>query len=86
VEHLLRIVDLEDRLSSVKQQTWATMDQAAKSLSLLKKISSIEEQMSILVAKIAQLEEWEFYITEIIESACEQLQYKLPGALSVFRC
>jgi hypothetical protein len=56
-EHLSRIADLEDRLSSVKQQTRAAMDQAAKSLSFLKKISSLEEQMSILVAKIAQLEE-----------------------------
>jgi hypothetical protein len=36
--------------------------------------------MSILVAKITQLEEWIVYITEIIESACEQLQCKLPGA------
>jgi hypothetical protein len=49
------------------------MDQAAKSSSLLKKISSLEEQMPILVAKIAQLKEWDAYITEIIESACEQL-------------
>jgi hypothetical protein len=56
------------------------MDQAAKSSSLLKKISSLEEQMPILVAKIAQLKEWDAYITEIIESACEQLQFKLSGA------
>jgi hypothetical protein len=56
------------------------MDQATKSLVLLKKISSLEEQMSILVAKIAQLEEWYVYITKIIELACEQLQCKLPRA------
>jgi hypothetical protein len=56
------------------------MDQGAKSSSLLKKVSSLEEQMSILVAKIAQLKEWDIYITEIIESACKQLQCKLPGA------
>jgi hypothetical protein len=56
------------------------MDQATKSLSLLKKISSLEEQTSILVAKIAQLKEWDTYITEIIESTCEKLQCKLPGA------
>jgi hypothetical protein len=42
------------------------MDQAAKSSSLLKKISSLEE--------------WDVYITEIIESACEQLHCMLPGA------
>jgi hypothetical protein len=40
----------------------------------------MEDQMSILVAKIAQLKEWNIYITEIIESACEQLQCKLSGA------
>jgi hypothetical protein len=56
------------------------MDQAAKSSVLLKKVSSLEEQMSILVAKIAQIEEWDVYITEIIESACGKLQCKLPGA------
>jgi hypothetical protein len=56
------------------------MDQAAKSLSLLKKVSSLEEQMSILVAKIAQLGEWDICITEIIKLACEQLQCKLLGA------
>jgi hypothetical protein len=56
------------------------MDQAAKSLSLLKKVSSLKEQMSILVAKTAQLKEWDIYITEITELACEQLQCKLPGA------
>jgi hypothetical protein len=56
------------------------MDQATKSSSLLKKVSSLEETMSILVAKIAQFEEWDIYITEIIESACEQLQCKLPEA------
>jgi hypothetical protein len=42
VEHLSRIADLEDWLSSVKQQTRAAMDQAAKSSSLLKKISFLE--------------------------------------------
>jgi hypothetical protein len=54
--YLSRIADLEDQLSSLKQQTRAAMDQAAKSSSLLKKVSSLEEQISILVAKIAQLE------------------------------
>jgi hypothetical protein len=32
-EHLSRIVDLEDRLSSLKQRTRGAMDQAAKSSS-----------------------------------------------------
>jgi hypothetical protein len=41
-EHLSRIADLEDRLSLVKQQTRAAMDQVAKTSSLLKKVSSLE--------------------------------------------
>jgi hypothetical protein len=36
--------------------------------------------MSILIAKIVQLEECDIYMTEIIETACEQLQCKLSGA------
>jgi hypothetical protein len=86
MEHLSRIVDLEDRLSSVKQQTRTAMDQATKSSSLLKKVSSLEDQTSILVAKIAQLKEWDIYIIEIMESPCEQLECKLPGAPSSFCC
>jgi hypothetical protein len=60
------------------------MDQATKSSSLLKKVYFLEKHMSILVAKIAQLEEWDVYITEIIESPCEQLQCKLLGAPKCF--
>jgi hypothetical protein len=56
------------------------MDQATKSFGLLKKVSSLENQMYVLMAKIVQLEEWYVYITEIIESTCEQLQCKVPGA------
>jgi hypothetical protein len=62
------------------------MDQAAKSSTLLKKVSSLEEQMSILVAKIALLEEWDIYITEIIESTCEQLNVSCLEPPIVFCC
>jgi hypothetical protein len=79
-EHLSRIADLEDRLSSLKHQTRAAMEQATKSSDLVKKVSTLEEQMSTAVAKITQLEEWDLYMTEIIESACKQLECKLPGA------
>jgi hypothetical protein len=50
-EHLSRIADLEGRLSSLKHQTRTTMEQAEKSSDLLKKVSSLEDQMSILMAK-----------------------------------
>jgi hypothetical protein len=85
-EHLSKIADLEGRLSFLKRQAKTAMDQAGKSFGLLKKVSSLESQMSVLMVKIVELEEWDIYITEIIESACEQLQCKLPGAPSVFCC
>jgi hypothetical protein len=40
--------------------------------------------MSNLMAKIVQLEECDAFITKITESACEQLQCKLPGAPECF--
>jgi hypothetical protein len=79
-ENLSRIADLEGWLSSLKQQTMTAMDQAGKSSDLLKKVSSLENQMSVLMAKVVQLEECDLYMTEIIETVCEQLQCKLPGA------
>jgi hypothetical protein len=57
------------------------MEQAKKLSDLLKKVSSLEDQMSILMVKKFQLEECDIYMTEIIETACEQMQCKLPGAL-----
>jgi hypothetical protein len=54
------------------------MEQDKKSPDLLKKVTSLEEQMSILMAKIVQLKECDVYMTEIIEISCEQLQCKLP--------
>jgi hypothetical protein len=51
-EHLSRIADLEGRLSSLKYQTRTTMEQAEKSSDSLRKVSSLEDQISILVAKI----------------------------------
>jgi hypothetical protein len=41
-EHLSRIVDLEGRLSLLKQQAKTAMEQAGKSFGLLKKVSSLE--------------------------------------------
>jgi hypothetical protein len=60
------------------------MDQAGKSFGSLKKVSSLESQMFDLMAKIVHLEECDAFITEIIESACEQLQCKLPAAPEYF--
>jgi hypothetical protein len=56
------------------------MEQAKKLSDLLKKVSSLEDQMSILMAKNFQLEECNIYMTEIIKTACEQMQWKLLRA------
>jgi hypothetical protein len=56
------------------------MEQAKKSSDLSKKVSSLEDQMSILMAKNVQLKGCDLYMTKIIETASEQLQCKLLGA------
>jgi hypothetical protein len=85
-EHLSRIADLEGRLSSLKHQTRTAMEQAERSYDLLNKVSSLEEQMSILMAKIVQLEECDIHMIEIIETTCKQLQCKQPGAPECICC
>jgi hypothetical protein len=40
----------------------------------MKQVSSLESQVSDLMAKIVHLEECNSFLVEIIESACEQLQ------------
>jgi hypothetical protein len=62
------------------------MEQAKKSSKLSKKVSSLEDQMSILMAKIVQLKERDLYMTEIIETASEQLQCKLLRAPEYLCC
>jgi hypothetical protein len=71
---LSRISDLEGRLALLKRQTKSALDQAGKSYSLMRRVSSLEDQVSGLVAKVMHLEECDSYLVEIIESACEQLK------------
>jgi hypothetical protein len=80
VVHLSRIVDLENRVSTLKPQTRNAMEQAKKSSDLSKQVSSLDEQMSILMAKIVQLKEWDSYMTKIIQTTSEQLQCMSFGA------
>jgi hypothetical protein len=75
-EHLSRISDLEGRLALLKRQAKSALDQAGKSYSLMRRVSSLEDQVSGLVAKVMHLEERDSYLIEIIESACEQLKCK----------
>jgi hypothetical protein len=47
---------------------------------LMKRLSSLENQVSGLMAKILHLEECNSFLIAIIESACEQLQCKFLEA------
>jgi hypothetical protein len=47
-----RISDLESRLSLLKRQAKTIVDQAGKSFGLMKRVSSLESQVSNLMAKI----------------------------------
>jgi hypothetical protein len=71
---LSRISDLEGRLSLLKHQAKAVVDQAGRSFGLMKRVSSLESQVSDLMTKILHLEECNSFLIGIIESACEQLQ------------
>jgi hypothetical protein len=50
------------------------MDQAGRSFGLMKQVSSLESQVSDLMARIVHLEECDAFLVGIIKSACEQLQ------------
>jgi hypothetical protein len=66
------------------------MDQAEKFAALSQKVSSLEEQVSVLRSKIVCLEEGNLYMTQIIEVASEQLICKSLRSpqvfLSIFIC
>jgi hypothetical protein len=79
-EHISRIADLKSWVTILKHQTMTAMDQANISSALSQKVSSLENQMSVLMAKIGHLEECDLYMTEIIEAASDQLSSKLLGA------
>jgi hypothetical protein len=73
-EYLSRISDLEGHLSSLKRQAKSALDQAGKSYSLMRQVSTLEVKVSGLVAQVMHLKECDSYLIEIIESACEQLK------------
>jgi hypothetical protein len=75
-EYLSRILDLEGCLALLKRQAMSALDQAGKSYSLMRRVSSLEDQVSGLVAKVMHLTEYDSYLIEIIKLACEQLKCK----------
>jgi hypothetical protein len=72
-EYLLRILDLEGRLSLMKRQAQMAMDKASKSCGFMKQISILEDKVSGLTTKIVHLEECDSFLVGIVESVCEML-------------
>jgi hypothetical protein len=83
-EYTCRITYLENCVIVLKKQVITTMDQAEKSSTLSKNVSLLEDQVSTLKSQIAQLEDGDKYMTEILERAGEQLNCKFLGAPEYF--
>jgi hypothetical protein len=77
-EYSSRISDLENRLTLAKRQAQITIDKASKACGLMKRISILDDEVSGLMAKVVHHEECESFVIDIIESACEMLQCKIP--------
>jgi hypothetical protein len=72
-EYSSRISNLEARLTLAKRQAQMAIDKASKASGYMKQISSLDEKVSNLTAKIVYNEECESFILGIVESACEML-------------
>jgi hypothetical protein len=83
-EYLLRISDLEGRLSLMKRQAQIALDKANKSCGYMKHISTLEDKVSGLVARIVHLDECDSFLVGIVESVCEMLRCMVPCSLSLF--
>jgi hypothetical protein len=81
---LLRISDLEGRLSLMKRQAQMAMDKASKSCGFMKQISILEDKVSGLTTKIVHLKECDSFLVGIVESVCEMLRCRVPCSLSLF--
>jgi hypothetical protein len=73
-EYSSRISNLEARLSLAKCQAQTAIKKAIQASGYMKKISSLEEKVSSLMAKVIHSEECESFILGIVESACELLR------------
>jgi hypothetical protein len=78
-EYLSRTPDLEGRLSLMKRQAKIALDKASKSCGFIKQISTLQDKVSGLVARVMHLEECDSFLVDFIESACEQLKCKLSA-------
>jgi hypothetical protein len=72
-EYMLRISDLESRLSLMKRQAQIALDKASKSCGFMKQISVLEDKVSGLMAKVMHLKECNSFLIGIVESVSEML-------------
>jgi hypothetical protein len=68
----------------MKRQAKTAMDQASKSYGLMKQVSVLEDKVSCLVAQVMHQKEYDSFLVDFIESACEQLKCKFPTDLLEF--
>jgi hypothetical protein len=68
----------------MKRQAKIALDKARKCCCLMKQISTLEDKVSGLVARIVHLEECDSFIVGIVESICEMLRCKVSCSLSIF--
>jgi hypothetical protein len=62
----------------MKHQAQIALDKDSKSFGFMKQISTLEDKVSGLVAKIVHLEECDSFLIGIVESVCEMLRCKVP--------
>jgi hypothetical protein len=66
----------------MKRQATIALDKASKSCGFMKQISTLEDKVLGLVARIVHLEECNSFLVGIVESVCEMLRCKIPCSLS----
>jgi hypothetical protein len=68
----------------MKRQATIAFDKASKSCSFMKQISTLEDKVSGLAARIVHLEECDSFLVVIVESICEMLRCKILAAFLFF--
>jgi hypothetical protein len=68
----------------MKRQAKIALEKASKSCDFMKQISTLEDKVSGLTARIVHLEECDSFLIGIIESVCEMLRCKVSCSLSHF--
>jgi hypothetical protein len=68
----------------MKRQAKIALDKASKSCGFMKQISTLEDKVSGLVAKIVHLEECDSFLIGIVESVCEMCDVRFLTAFLFF--